>query len=423
MRDHLWVISNQPGEYGYYEGSGVLIYDLKTNARVHQPPAAKPLRNQALNAIAYDLEKDTVWVVARNGIAKYAMKDSQWEHRYFDGAITSDNHLKIILSRNPPSENHLWMLYHVRFYPIDNLTGFASAWKAARINNPYPPAQHISLLPYYISALWNIDNSIASDFAFEHLIEHISSHQGGEEQIRSMLMKLQNQNLNAARRTAVVNLLGKYGIPGADIEMDKQFEALKNNHFKSSTSGSDREALQLCNYSFKNKKYLEILNIYLMGRRLDDNAGITFMDSCVRAYSMWPGAEAFMPSILKALKSSEPRLLYNACSIFNHYAEEKFRTPEAITPLLYARMHADQYPTSYAPHYCRMASYWIANSKQNIDALLIQTKNVPEINNVAVDVLREITGENFKAVSEYEEWWTSSRGQFTPSTKIYYWQG
>lgn len=155
------------------------------------------------------------------------------------------------------------------------------------------------------------------------------------------------------------------------------------------------------------------------------NFNARFLDGCVRAYSSWPGAEAFIPAILKALQSEDRHSLAAMCSIFNHYAAAHFRLPEAVIPVLRARKKLEPwhaYGASGWYRVCIPASYWIANSREGIDALLDNIERHPELTALAHDVLQELSGQRFDTVVEWRRWWHSARGSFQPKQEVYYWR-
>lgn len=417
MGDHLWLASVTPGEYGSYDGKGILVYDLKSRRRIATEPAATMLTDNLLYAIAYQPEAKAIWVTTLTGIDRYSLKTRTWEHRFFDVAITPDNHLQIILSPQPPTPQRVWMAYHLYYYPIEDLQGFARVWDAIEIKNPSWLVKDPRLLPYYISALWNMDETW-NDYTFVAFLKEIASIKGSEDQILAVLDRLNKQPLSQHRRTAVVELRQKFGLPQASEDMDRQFELLRDRYFTQGIGLYD-----LCNFSFAHTEYLKRLNDFFVTKPYVGEVDDVFMDDCVRAYSNWRGAEAFLPSIQKALAIDNARMAYASCSVFNHYAKETFRAPEMVLPVLEARYRSKRLSGTWGEpnKKCAMASYWVTNSIEGINTLLAKVEHRPELIPLAEDVLQELTGEHLKGLPAWRNWWTSHRKDFKPNKKVYYW--
>lgn len=421
--NRLWAASIRPGEYGPYAGSGVLVFDLKTQRRLETIPATT-FTDPVFHAMAHQPEADALWVTTRSGIDRFTFKTGKWERRYFDFEVTADNKLRLILSERHPGESRQWLAYHMRFYPIEDLKSFSRTWQAIHWNSDRPlvylPFRHPGLLPYYISALRNMDREW-NDYLFEHLLKHIGEYTEDAETVRALLRELGKQPLSSIRRTVVVELSQKFGLPGAGEEMDRHFEMLKERFFTQGVGSRE-----LCEYAFRHKVYLTRLNDYYMQHTPTGNINAAFLDGCVRAYSGWPGAEAFIPAILKALQGDHPHSLAAMCSIFNHYAPAHFRLPGAVIPVLRARKKLEPWHAYSANGWYRVcipASYWVANSREGIDALLDNIEQHPELTALAHDVLQELTGQSFAAVAEWRTWWHSACGSFQPNQKVYYWRG
>lgn len=413
----LWMASVMPGEYGPYGGSGILVLDIDSNKLLMDESAPSPLTDRVLTGIGYHPKTATIWVATRAGLDRYSLNHRVWEHRYFDVEIALDNKLLLALSEKPPAERRLWMAHHLYFYPIDDLRGFAREWGALDDTKFYPPVKDNKLLPYYIAALRNMD-SRWNDYEFIYLLRHIASHQEAKDQVRTVLDHLSQQPLNTLRRTAVVELRKQYGIAGADSDMDRQFELLRDQFFS-----AGRGLRELCDFAFKNTGYLMSLNLYFVDKSYDDRTDPAFLDECVRAHAMWSGAEILLPSIKKGMSTDNGRSLYAACIIFNHYAKETFRRPEMIVPILAARQRAGKFQGGWGmpDKQCLMASYWIANSREGIDALLLELERHPELVPLGEDVLKELTDMQFRDIQGWWNWWLKNRQQFQPRQKTYYW--
>lgn len=414
--NEIWTATVTPGEYGPYGGSGILVFDLKTNKLSDTQPKPTTLTDNVLNAIGYQPSTNTIWVATRAGLDRYLLGNKKWEHRYFDINISPDNKLHLVLSSSKPNVNRLWMAFHLYFYPIDNPTGFAKAWSTLGTDRLYPPVKHIKLLPYYISALLNMDEKW-NDYSFVYLLKHIGKHKEGHQQIQKLLKKLAGKNLSTIRQSAVVELSAEYGMSGANESMDAHFIEMETKFF--STGKGLRE---LCQFSFKNTKYLKELNDYYIKNTIHDDVNGNFLDNCVRVYSGWQGSEIFLPTILKALSRDDSWSLTSICSMFNHYSKSQLRVSEAIIPILTARLKMEPRIRRNWDTVCIPASYWITNTATGINALLSEIHKHPELHTIAIDVLIEITGKQFSTITAWQNWWKRAQDTFKPSKKKYYWK-
>jgi hypothetical protein len=257
-----------------------------------------------------------------------------------------------------------------------------------------------------------------NDYTFVAFLKEIASIKGSEDQILAVLDRLNKQPLSQHRRTAVVELRQKFGLPQASEDMDRQFELLRDRYFTQGIGLYD-----LCNFSFAHTEYLKRLNDFFVTKPYVGEVDDVFMDDCVRAYSNWRGAEAFLPSIQKALAIDNARMAYASCSVFNHYAKETFRAPEMVLPVLEARYRSKRLSGMWGEpnKKCAMASYWVTNSIEGINTLLAKVEHRPELIPLAEDVLQELTGEHLNGLPAWRNWWTSHRKDFKPNKKVYYW--
>lgn len=426
----LWATSVTPGEYGP-GGGEVLIFDLSVRQAIAKRPPAHKFTGTPFYAIAYQPEYGYVWVATTRGIDRFSLKEQKWDQRYFDIEITANNKLKLILAKQAPPTRRLWLAYHLYFQPIEDMNGFARAWgkiNAKELDKEWlsVPYTHTTLLPYYIAALQTMDEKW-NDYGYVNLLRLIASHEDGSAQIRALLVKLNAQPMSQIRRSAVVELSAKYGLGGAGKSMGDHFESLMQDYFTRGTG-----LLTMCEFAFKNVQYLPRLNEYYLTHNLLVETNNYFLDDCIRSHSSFPSAPLLLPSVVKALNqgdggkpievnSREARSLTAMCAIFNHYAKEDWRRPELVWPILKARSKskADFAQKGYG-RACVSASYWITNRATGIDELLAGVDVHPELKQMAIDVLGEVTGKKFQGIPEWKEWWGSHRVSFKPRNKKYY---
>ena len=66
-----------------------------------------------------------------------------------------------------------------------------------------------------------------------------------------------------------------------------------------------------------------------------------------------------------------------------------------------------RYEDDYAS--CVKATRWVLGRDENIDTLLKELKDHPEIHNAAFETLREVTGVRLRTVDEWQKWWATHR--------------
>lgn len=428
--NEMWATSYYQGEYESGGGSGVLVLDLSTGVARKAPREvmAHKFTGSYLSSIVYQEESGYVWISTSGGIDRYSVKDRKWEQRYFDINITPDNKLQLVLSANQPSKKKLWLAYQLYFYPIDDLNGFANAWQKIELFGKDGmmkyniPVVHGSLLPYYISALMNMDNRW-SDYEFISLLNVIAAHQDGTGQIKSLLGRLLAEPMDTARRSAVVQVANRLGISNSSQLMDEQFESLLSGYFNNQGHASGNSLHSMCEFAFHNVRYISTLNDYYISHEISDaSTDRYFLDDCVRAYSMWQGYSALLPTVLKALnQNNDIENLAAMCSVFNQYANPDYRQPRFVFPIINARYKTDRFKNDRKfLASCVPASYWITNSADNIDELLNGIDAHPDLVPMAIDVLHELTGKKFDSIPEWRNWWKSNRKTYRPSKKVFY---
>jgi hypothetical protein len=433
--NELWATTYFQGEYGTGGGSGILVLDASTGKA--KSPASEIKNHKftepALSSIVYQQESGMVWVSTVGGIDRYSIKDRKWEQRYFDISITPKNSIQLILVPTPPTQKQLWLDYHLFFYPVDDPRGFAKAWEGISLYDQSGmmkygiPVVHNALLPYYISALEKMDDKW-NDYAFTSMLGTIAAHKGRDDRINPLLNKLLATPMSLKRRNAVVQVANRFGISNSRQLMDEQFETLLADYFdRPRQDGVGQRLHSMCEFAFQHTQYLPRLNEYYMTHAIRDAyVDHSFLDDCVRAYSMWESHSALMPIVFKAL--NEQKLdkdwgrynLSSMCSIFNHYAKPDYRQSKFVFPILKARKLLEPYSSDKFLQNCIPASYWIANSANNIDELLAGIDVNPDLTPFAIDALHQVSGKNFDSIPDWRTWWNQNRKLFRPSKKEFY---
>ena len=210
--------------------------------------------------------------------------------------------------------------------------------------------------------------------------------------------------------------------------MDEQFETLLADYFgRPMQDGIGQRLHGMCEFAFQHTQYLPRLNEYYMTHAIRDAyVDHSFLDDCVRAYSMWEGHSALMPIVFKALNEQKIDKdwgrynLSSMCSVFNHYAKPDYRQSKFVFPILNARKLLEPYSSDKFLQNCIPASYWITNSATNIDELLAGIDAHAELTPLAIDVLHEVTGRKFDTIPQWRTWWNQNRMLFRPSKKEFY---
>lgn len=426
----MWATTYFQGEYERGGGSGVLALDISTGTAKEAPREVitHKFTGSFLSSIVYQEESGYVWISTSGGIDRYSVKDRKWEQHYFDIKITPDNKLQLVLSANQPSKKKLWLAYQLYFYPIDDLNGFASAWQKIELfgkdgRMKYDiPVVHGSLLPYYISALMNMDTRW-NDYEFIGLLNVIAAYQDGGEQIKPLVKRLLAEPMSSERRSAVVQVANKFGMSNSVQLMDEQFDSLLTGYFINHGRANGNDYLRMCEFAFHNVRYISTLNDYYIAHEISNaDTDRDFLYGCVRAYSMWQGYSALLPTVLKVLNQNKDiENLAAMCSIFNHYVNPDYRQPRFVFPIINARYKTDRFKNDRKfLSSCVPASYWITNSAENIDELLNGIDAYPDLIPMAIDVLHELTGMKFDSIPEWRNWWKSNRKLYRPSKKVFY---
>ncbi len=147
----IWFALVRDGEWGPYDGSGILIYDVHTKEKKHMRPEG--LSSAVIYAIAHQPDRNAVWLTTQWGIERYSVSTKTWERRYFKPMAAPDNKLTTALVKRRPDIGEMWMLYHLQLFSIRDREGFARTWRSLGLEftgEELPvPIRNDKLLPYY----------------------------------------------------------------------------------------------------------------------------------------------------------------------------------------------------------------------------------------------------------------------------------
>lgn len=419
VKDKIWFALTRPGEYGPYEGSGILIYDTKTTKSRLLRPAG--LTSAVIHAIAYNPEDKTVWLTTKWGIDRYSIDTGTWEHRYIKPILTPDNRFMTILVEERPGLEHYGMIAHLRALPITDREGFVKTWKSLDLRfsseEIWVPVKHKKLLPYYIDALDQLDN----DARFNSLLHAIASHKGAEDEIRAVLEKYRKRPLTDKRRSTIVRLLEKFGIGDVQAEKDKYFATLRTKFFE-----QGQGLTELCNFIRENDEYVpriveQVGELKIEGRIVRD-----FLGCIGRPWYRGTFFDAMRPFAIRALSANDPRTLRKACTLTTRYVFSGSQLRDVVAGLLRAAYLTQNEIRTVEDgkecwmHYheihgiCLDAAHEIANSPEGMDILVAQLQRYPESVSTGLTIASCISGKQFETAEQSLAWWNERRNGFSP---------
>ena len=419
VKDEIWFALTRPGEYGPYEGSGILIYDTKTRRSRLLRPAG--LTSAVIRAVAYNPEGKTVWLTTKWGIDRYFIETGIWEHRYIKPILTPDNRFTTILLDDRPGLEHYGMIAHLQALPIVDRKGFVKTWKSLQFRfsseEIWVPVKHKKLLPYYIDALDQLEN----DTRFNSLLLAIANHKAAENKIRAVLEKYRKRPMSDQRRSTIVRLLEKFGIGDVQAEKDKHFAALKTKFFE-----QGQGLTELCNFIRENDKYVSQIVKQVTELEIEGRIVRNFLGCVDRPRYSGVFFEAMQPFAIRALTTNDPRILRMACMLTGRYEFSESQLTDVVKGLLRAT-HLTQNEIRTVEdgkecwmHYhkihgiCRDAAHEIANSQVGMDILVAELRRHPEYASTGLQITSCISGEQLESVGQISAWWNAGRKSFRP---------
>lgn len=419
VKDEIWFALTRPGEYGPYEGSGVLIYDSKTSKSRLLRPAG--LTSAVIRAIAYNPEDKTVWLITKWGIDRYFIETGTWEHRYIKPISTSDNRFTTILVEDRPGLEHYGMIAHLQALPITDREGFVKTWKSLDLRfsseEIWVPVRHNKLLPYYIDALDQLEN----DTRFNRLLQAIANHKGAENEIRAVLEKYRKRPMSDKRRSTMVRLLEKFGIGDVQAEKDNYFAALKTKFFE-----QGQGLTELCNFIRENDEYVPQIVEQVTELEIEGRIVRNFLGCVDRPWYRGAFFDAMRPFAIRALSANDPRILRKACMLTGRYEFSESRLRDLVAGLVRAA-HLTQNEIRTVEdgkecwmHYyeihgiCLDAAHEIANSQVGMDILVAELRRHPEYASTGLTITSCISGKQLESVGQTSAWWNAGRESFRP---------
>ena len=419
VKNEIWFALARPGEYGPYEGSGILIYDTKTRQSKILRPSG--LTSAVIRAIAYNPEDKTVWLTTKWGIDRYSIATETWEHRYIKPILTLDNRITTVLVEDRPGLEHYGVIAHLQELPITDREGFVKTWKSLDLRfsseEIWVPVKHKNLLPFYIDALDQLDN----DAQFSSLLQAIADHTGADNEIRAVLEKYKNRPMSDRSRDIIVRLLEKFGIGDAQAEKDKYFAALKTNFFE-----KGQGLTELCNFIRRNDEYVPQIVEQVTELEIEGRIVRKFLGCVDRPWYRGVFYEAMQPFAIRTLSTNDPRILRQACMLTGRYKFSESQLRDVVAGLLRAA-HLTQNEIQTVEdgevcwrHYheihgiCLDAVHEIANSQVGMDILVAELRRHPEYASTGLTITSCISGKQLESIKQTSAWWNLGRENFQP---------
>lgn len=386
--DEIWFGLVKEGGHDTYGGSGILIYDLKTQQS--RPLETEGLKGRVIYAIAHNPVDHSVWVTTRWGIHRYALDDRSWEGRLFKPILTPDYKPAIDLTPDtkwPDDITDYWLAYHLFIYKIRDREGYARKWRSLEFRYSAIDAQ----IPFH-----------GPDFELDSYYEPCPD--PAIEKAR----KERERKEHAA----------------------KEFPRLAAAYF----SGAERRSWQthrdtieeLCILLVRNPEYIERFAALFAEREINPSRDGFFVTHCIYLHSENSDFDGFLPVLTKVLQSTARGLIPVSCKSIRDIPQHQLSA--AIIPVLQARTTMTRYFIAngiyainpYEDDYanCVKAAQWVLGQNDSIDTLLKELKDHAEIHDAAFETLREVTGVRLRSVDEWQAWWGEHRKLEPLSTAV-----
>jgi hypothetical protein len=238
--------------------------------------------------------------------------------------------------------------------------------------------------------------------------------------------------------TVLVNCLRKYGLnqeaDRAAIEqkelqeqrrkadVERKLAELTKTYFIELTrdvyDAHYRTGKDLCLLMKRNPDYIGRVAALFEERGIDASRDGNFFRNCLARNMGERGFEQFLPVVAGALQSTDSLgILSSACQAVRRTRQDYLSG--MVIPILYARRITHQSMQKYQwaainPNLgfyvsCANASLWVIDREERVDLLLAELRDHPEIQGAAFDTLHKLTGEKFRTVDEWQNWWARHR--------------
>lgn len=377
--DEIWFGLVNDGGHDTYGGSGILVYDLKTQQS--RPLEPEGLKGRVIYAIAHNPVDRSVWVTTRWGIHRYALDKRSWEGRLFKPILTPDYRPAIDLTPDttwPDNITDYWLAYHLFIYKIRDREGYARTWRSL-------------------------------DFRYSAIDAQIPFH-GPNRKLEPYYEPCPDPAVEKARKERE-----------RKERAAKEFPRLAAAYF----SGAERRSWQthrntieeLCILLVRNPEYIERFAALFAEREINPSRDSSFVTHCIYLHSENSDFDGFLPVLTKVLQSTARDLIPVSCKSIRDIPQHELSA--AIIPVLQARTTMTRYFIAngiyainpYEDDYanCVKAAQWVLGQNDSVDMLLKELKDYPEIHDAAFETLREVTGVRLRSVDEWQKWWGEHR--------------
>jgi hypothetical protein len=433
--DRLWLGTYRAGEGGHYPGEGVVVQTLDGSKLIKSQSVAG-----AVNMLRLDPFSDRVWVTTRLGIFEMDRNASVVSEGYFYYDFDLPTGQPVLLLVPSIQKSNLLAVVarglglakadEKAFYEaaksipkevIDSFPFYAYFMSL----QPFPKEWNV-LVPFYIKA-------VKSAPANTKYGDYIMLCRFDDQRVADFLLE-EAKDYDRNSEGALLNCLRKYGfekeaeeaaIQHREIQeqrrktrADSEFGRLTANYFielrREVYEIHYRTMKDLCQLVVRNPDYVERLVAVFAERGVKIPRDSNFFVHCLGVHMDHKGFDQFLPVLIEGLKAKEAGLvLQSSCDSLRGLPQE--RLSEAVVPVLRARTSARLYKKRYDAYAinpyldvyisCAKASHWVLGQNDRIDTLLKELKDHPEIQSAAFDTLHELTGENFRTVDEWQNWW------------------
>lgn len=435
--DQLWLGIPRQGEGNVSMAEGVVVMSLddwRHLGTVSVPGAVGTLRA--------DPYSDDVWVATQVGFfgIDRQLKLVSEHYFYYDfdpntarplllvaPELKKSNPLAVVMREVPFDEADRKAFYEaVKTIPQEDLAYYFSLYTFYMCCDPYSkfyPSELNVLVPFFIKATglapaymknaWyqavcRFDDKRAAEF----LLKEAKDYDQTSEYI--LLRCLEKYGLDReAHQAAIDHKERQEQRRKADAE--RKLAELTKSYFIEPKRGAYED---LCSLMRRNPDYIGRVVALFEERGIDASRDGNFFRHCLGRNMGEPGFEQFLPVVAEALQSTDSLgILSSACGAVRRMRQDYL--PGMVIPILYARRITHQSMQKYQwaainPNLgfyvsCANASLWVIDREERVDLLLAELRDHPEIQGSAFDTLHELTGENFRTVDEWQNWWVGHR--------------
>jgi hypothetical protein len=293
------------------------------------------------------------------------------------------------------------------------------------------PKEWNVLVPFYIQAAQSTPANMRAG-------DYMRLCRFDDERVANFLLEESHHYYTKEASAALVHCLNRYGLAKeseqaerrlADLqererirEADQQFASLTGDYFielrRDVYEAHYRTMNQLCSLLVRNPDYIERLVALFAERGIDTRRDGNFFAHCIGMHIDQKGFDQFLPLVGEVLQSTKSLLfLSSGCEALRRLRQDYLS--DMVIPILYARRTTYQAMRKYQsaainPNVgfyvsCANASVWVMDREERVDQLLAEIGDHPEIRDTAFKTLHDLTGQNFREIGDWQNWWHTHR--------------